>query len=323
MDEDMTSTSAPEEGMQKPASSRPVKNKRRRRNFERQDVEDSDQPQSPVVPRPRKRIRRSERQNVLGFVPKDVNVYSSYGSMSEDPFSPSTIIDDGYNMSNSPSLMSSMLPTDVRPIPSSAYSTIPLRARAGAPHNYRPIITPAVEHHTVQQTSPSQQFSVDQYYNIDPELRPLDAADQTLYNVLAHELASAENQPYEGLDYRTLPPQIMQDGVYIQKALEMTKANYLLRIGRDPPPTAEQESYVFQVRQILDSFEEQWLALGYALPVPDLVTSRAPWQLDFRNWVVSTGGDEALVNGLFEDGGASWEDAAMMAASQDMVDDQG
>ena len=122
---------------------------------------------------------------------------------------------------------------------------------------------------------------------------------------LAHQTHPMENQPSGEVDYRTIRPQGEEDRSEIQAALVLTKCNYSLRTGNDCPPTETNQSYSYQLKQVLDNFAMWWALVGPSFPTPDLVTCHAPWRNGFADWGNPTGGDQRLV----DEGFSEWIEA--------------
>ena len=116
-----------------------------------------------------------------------------------------------------------------------------------------------------------------------------------------------DTTPASQIDYRSIPPQNEEDAQHIQRALAMTRANYLLRTGSECAPTARHQCYFHQVLELLDDFASHWSYPADSISLPDLVTSREPWRDGFGDWTVATGGDEGFVKGfLLELCGGRW-----------------
>ena len=114
---------------------------------------------------------------------------------------------------------------------------------------------------------------------------------------LENQTQPMENQPSEEIDYRNIRPRSREDEQHIQRALAITRDNCRLRSGTECPPTTRDQSYSYQLRELLYNFTTLWGDSSY---LPDIVSSREPWRNGFANWVPCSGRDKDFIFGRFE-----------------------
>ena len=116
---------------------------------------------------------------------------------------------------------------------------------------------------------------------------------------LANQTHPTESSSSGEVDYRDIVPRTREEEEHIQRALVVTRDNCRLRTGIACPPTARDQSYSYQLNELLDSFAVHWAALGNSSLTPDIMRSREPWKNGFKSWVACTGGDKDFVLGQF------------------------
>lgn len=118
---------------------------------------------------------------------------------------------------------------------------------------------------------------------------------------LAYRTRPTESYPPREIDYRTVLPRGAEDRNDIQSALAKTKCNFRLRTKTECPPTDTDQSYSYQVKQVLGRFERWWGVNGGLDPTPDLIICQTPWRYGFASWEGPTGGDLEFVNARLQE----------------------
>ena len=148
--------------------------------------------------------------------------------------------------------------------------------------------------------------------NMDSEINP-SAASPTIYGSMPTELVSAPAMtypsppdPWEGskdIDFRHRLPVTEKDKAAIQKALEITRVNYWLRLGGgDLPCAPADQTYYFQVTALVVGFYDEWQSrFGNSCPKPDLVWCKEPWRGGFPEEATYSGEDVSYVEDWMSD----------------------
>ena len=152
----------------------------------------------------------------------------------------------------------------------------------------------------------SPEFGLGYAMNMDSEINP-SAASPRIYGSMPAELVSAPAMtypsppdPWEGsndIDFRHRLPVTEKDKAAIQKALEITRVNYWLRLGGgDLPCAPADQTYYFQVTGLVVGFYDEWQSrFGNSCPKPDLVWCKEPWRGGFPEEATYSGEDISYV----------------------------
>ena len=134
-----------------------------------------------------------------------------------------------------------------------------------------------------------QRVTQQPYNNVDQQIKPC-------FNAWPYQTYHTATHPSKAIDYRDVRPRNEKEMSDIQIALSITTAGFdFYNVGGYPSTTRDQ-SYLYQVKELLDSFAAQWVSSGRdPFHIPPLQIHQGPWRDGIEDGLLSLDGDTSRI----------------------------
>ncbi len=133
-----------------------------------------------------------------------------------------------------------------------------------------------------------QRVTQQPYNNVDQQIKPC-------FNAWPYQPYHTSTHPSKAVDYRDVKPRNEKEMSNIQIALSITTAGFdFYNVGGYPSTTRDQ-SYLYQVKELSDSFAAQWVSSGRdPFFMPSLQIHQGPWRNRIEDGLLSLDGNTFL-----------------------------